>query len=191
MRTNKTLRIASVLLIAVLMTTCIIGGTFAKYTSSVSTAKAVASVATWSVTVNDEDITADTVEEISVDIASTVYENEDGTNADDEVATGVIAPGTKGSFAFEVENASQVAAVVTVKIDVTSLPDAINIVGGTTSSADGKDYVTFTTATLAHTDGTATVTVEWNWDFGEDVDDTDFAGTSLTLPVTITADQVD
>ena len=36
MKTNKMMRIASVLLVAVLLTTCVISGTFAKYTTTVS-----------------------------------------------------------------------------------------------------------------------------------------------------------
>lgn len=50
MKKNKMLRLASVLLIVVILTTCVIGGTLAKYTTSDSAAD-TARVAQWGVTV--------------------------------------------------------------------------------------------------------------------------------------------
>ena len=48
MKKNKMMRIASVLLVAVLLSTCTISGTFAKYASTASQT-ATASVATWDI----------------------------------------------------------------------------------------------------------------------------------------------
>ncbi len=50
MKKNKMLRMASALLVLTLLTTCIIGGTFAKYTTS-GTATDTARVAKWGVKV--------------------------------------------------------------------------------------------------------------------------------------------
>ena len=48
MKRNKMMRIASVLLVAVLLSTCVISGTFAKYTTS-NSATDSARVAKWGV----------------------------------------------------------------------------------------------------------------------------------------------
>lgn len=193
MRTNKTLRIASVLLIAVLMTTCIIGGTFAKYTTSVE-ATVKANTATWSVKVNG-DITT-----IDIDLGSTT-----NRASDDNVVDGVIAPGTKGSFAFALKNESQVTAEATIKLDVTALPSYIVLTQGeggdavtlTPTDVAGKKIITLDAVTF-NVKGESpkteeTVTVNWAWAFGESVNDNDNAGQNLTniVEATIEFTQVD
>ncbi len=55
MKKNTMMRIASVLLVAVVLTTCAISGTFAKYTSEKEVSDS-ATVAKWSFEVNDADI---------------------------------------------------------------------------------------------------------------------------------------
>ena len=55
MKKNKMMRIASVLLVAVLLSTCAISSTFAKYTTEF-TGTSTAKVATWSVNVADADV---------------------------------------------------------------------------------------------------------------------------------------
>ena len=60
MRENKTLKLALVLLVAVVLTTCTISGTFAKYVSS-SEGSDTARVAKWDLKLNGE-AWADTVE---------------------------------------------------------------------------------------------------------------------------------
>jgi len=104
MKKNKMMRLASVLLVLVLMTTCVIGGTFAKYTTTVSSSDK-ARVAYWgfqsSNSMNLTGLFADTYD-------GTV----DSVNNDD-----VIAPGTSGSTTFSFawdENVSAYGSPVTV-----------------------------------------------------------------------------
>lgn len=82
MKKNNMMRIASVLLVAVLLSTCVISGTYAKYTSTVTTSDS-ARVAYWGFN--------STTTEISL------FEYEDaGVVNTDGVVTGLVAPGTTG-----------------------------------------------------------------------------------------------
>ena len=116
MKKNNMMRIASVLLVAVLLTSCVIAGTFAKYTSSAS-GEDTARVAYWGFNLDNSDIEF-------TNLFQTAYVNTevksagangftfDGTNAatDDEDAaitvSDIIAPGTtnKASFTFAYTN---------------------------------------------------------------------------------------
>ncbi len=86
MKTNKTMRIASVLLVLVLLSTCAISGTFAKYTSTANSSDS-ARVAYWGwspATMNIEGLFA------------TSYTDDNGMLA----SADAIAPGTKNSATF-------------------------------------------------------------------------------------------
>lgn len=86
MKKNRMMRVASALLVAVLLTTCAISGTFAKYTTSGSAGDS-ARVAEWGVAVV---ATAD-------NIFDTAYETTDGVYTGMSVDAGiddVVAPGT-------------------------------------------------------------------------------------------------
>lgn len=86
MKKNKMMRIASVLLVAVLLSTCAIFGTFAKYTTSV-TSQDSARVAYWGFqSSNSIDITG---------LFAATYDNVKSQNVKD-----VVAPGTLGSASF-------------------------------------------------------------------------------------------
>lgn len=106
MKKNKMMRIASVLLVAVILSTCAISGTFAKYVTS-GNGTDTARVAKFGVTVTG---TADTFKEtyakndnsFTLD-ANTVVSTED-----------VVAPGTSGSMvAFTLSGTPEVAVRVT------------------------------------------------------------------------------
>ena len=101
MKKNKMMRLASVLLVLVLMTTCVIGGTFAKYTTT-DDASDTARVAKWGVAVS-----------VNGNLFGTAYaENEATSNADSIVASStnvasagtdnVVAPGTENSTGWKV-----------------------------------------------------------------------------------------
>jgi len=83
MKKNKMMRLASGLLIAVLLTTCAIAGTFAKYTTS-ATGSDSARVAKWGVT-----ITAN---------GETFKTNYDNTAISAVVEEDIVAPGTSGDL---------------------------------------------------------------------------------------------
>ena len=115
MRKNKMMRLASALLVAVLLTTCAISGTFAKYTTSV-TSQDAARVATWGFTSTSMDLT---------NLFSKTYTNVASGNAED-----VIAPGTDNmtgaSFQFKYDGEQAKPEVAyTFTIEVTETCDKL------------------------------------------------------------------
>lgn len=92
MEKNRMMRLASALLILTLLTTCMISGTFAKYTTQ-ATGEDTARVAKWGVTVNvTSDLFADAYKDTSVEyngITATVKASAENQN--------IVAPGTTGT----------------------------------------------------------------------------------------------
>lgn len=204
MKKNKMMRIASVLLVAVLLSTCAISGTFAKYTSSV-TGAATATVAKWSFEVNDTEIAVNGDPSVTFNLFDTSAQFDE---AGADVVAGKIAPGTQGSFQYKLENTSEVSAKYTISftaafptgIDNTrfkfysdsSMSDEKEI-----ALTDGKYTVAKDVEIEAGVNEEKTVTVYWKWDFGADKDDTALGilaqnGTTVvTVSSTIAVEQVD
>ncbi len=190
------MRIASVLLVAVLLSTCIISGTFAKYTTEVSGTSS-ARVAKWEFTIGDDEINATTVESFTFNLFESV--------SDENVKTGdgenIIAPGTEGSFDIVLTNLSEVTAnyAIVFNAELAGVPLQFSTDNATWETEITNLNIDASEATeLAMEDGTATVTVYWQWAFyvddAGDVTDTalGFDGTaepSVTATVTLT--QVD
>lgn len=112
MKKNKMLRLASALLVLVMLTTSIIGGTFAKYVTS-DTANDTARVAKWGVKI---DVTSDlfaTSYTMSADSTTVTVK----TSEDDEK---LVAPGTTGK-GLAVKNSAdsepEVSYNMTIKLD--------------------------------------------------------------------------
>ncbi len=114
MRKNKMLRMASALLVMVLLTTSVVGGTFAKYTTQ-STAEDTARVAKWGVAF-----------EAHSDLFKTSY---NGTATNNAIATvkssdttnKLVAPGTEGDgFSIKTTGIPEVSYNVTIKLDATN-----------------------------------------------------------------------
>ena len=97
MRKNKMMRAASGLLVAVLLSTCAISGTFAKYTTSVSSSDK-ARVAKWGFNESTINLT-DLFSNAYVDETATYGATGNKVNAATERAD-LIAPGTTGSAKF-------------------------------------------------------------------------------------------
>jgi len=122
MKKSKMMRIASVLLVAVLLSTCAISGTFAKYTTSTS-AEDTARVAKWGITLTVTDNATG-----SDNDGNTLFAEEYDTGANrktvvsSETAVDVVAPGTKNDkgVTFKIEGTPEVATKVTAKLDVAS-----------------------------------------------------------------------
>ena len=117
MKKNVMMRIASFLLIAVLLTTCAISGTYAKYVTSASGSD-TARVAKWGVQI------ATTTQGLFKD----QYENDEtigstaigaGFSVDSEDGKFVVAPGTNGSVQFSISGQPEVAVDVTIDMTVT------------------------------------------------------------------------
>ena len=118
MKKNRMMRVASALLVAVLLTTCVISGTFAKYVTTEGGSD-FARVAKWGVTVEAESFDMFTTDYKTDDTTATFtgdysVSSEGTANRDD-----VMAPGTKGTFAdFAITGTPEVAVEVAVKATV-------------------------------------------------------------------------
>lgn len=215
MKKNKMMRLASILLVCVLLTTSVISGTFAKYVTSGS-ASDTARVAKWGVTITG---TADT-------FAKTYAKNDGGFTlaANTVVSTeDVVAPGTSGTMAAYTINGTPEVAVRVAFTGTLELGDKwvdaastyycpIEITVGTTTFK-GLDYAsadefeaavnakiaTYTKDYEAGTDlsgiGGDAPTISWSWPFStsaaNDVKDTYLgdqaaAGNAATISLSVT-----
>ena len=111
MKKNAMLKIAAILMVAVLLTTCAISSTFAKYSTTGQVAATEARVAKWGITVN-------------ADATNKLFGIEYGANAeslyvDSEDDALVVAPGTTGSApSFTIGGTAEVDVNVTATANV-------------------------------------------------------------------------
>lgn len=184
MKKNHMMRIASVLLVVILLTTCAISATFAKYTST-GKATATATVASWDVKLNNQAF-SDT---LTFNLFDTAAKDSDGTSAETDVVAGKIAPGTTGSFALTLTNSSEVNAKYTISYTVNDGSFLqFSIDNGTTWTTGA---ITGATDAALNMNGSATINVLWKWEFGENVVDNENAGKTVTVTANVTASQVD
>lgn len=214
MKKNRMMRLASILLVCVLLTTSVISGTYAKYISTAS-GDDTARVAKWSIEVNGTDIAVSNPE-ITFDLFNTVLDTVDGKkerNVLEGVSETIIAPGTKGSFELAIDNTSEVTAKYAIDFSVLSNSKNIPIqysINNTDWSMDinNIDIAASDATQIDMVDGKATVKVYWKWAFESDLvsaafqsDDKDTAlgiaadddtsAPAITIQATITATQVD
>ena len=212
MRKNKMMRTASGLLVATLLTTCVISGTFAKYTSSASGSD-TARVAKWSFKVGETDIVAQ--DSITFNLFDTIKEADTKTE-ETNVATAtsgntIIAPGTGGSFDIVLKNESEVTAKY--KIDFTETNESTIPIEYSTDGTSWKSSIDELDVNISNEDGTAlgfttsdntkTITVYWRWSYNaaetpvrnqSDANDTALGkdgNATVTVKAEITATQVD
>lgn len=198
MKKNTMMRLASVLLVAVLMTTCVISGTFAKYTSTVS-ASSTATVAKWSFKVNDDEIATTSSPTVKFDLFTTVNEA-DTTTTEEHVSSNKIAPGTGGSFTIKVKNDSEVTAQYTITFTETNtdnIPLQYSVDGTTWKDSIAElELTNFTSQTLAIGAGEVSHTVYWRWVFDDTTSgahngQTDATDTVLGIQAQTTASTVE
>ena len=203
MKKNKMMRIASVLLVAVLLTTCAISGTFAKYVTSkesTDTARVAKFGVDLAVTVDgafateyDADTTA--TDKLGVAIAKTVVAS--STDSDN-----LVAPGTKGDLMASATIAGTPEVAVNVKQEATLVltgwavegtyycPLVITVDGAKFYGMDYTSAAEFIAAVEAaldsdvnyepNTDLTESHSVTWEWAFeGTDGKQTDVKDTAL------------
>lgn len=213
MRKNKMMRVASALLVAVLLTTCAISGTFAKYTTT-GTGTDTARVAKWGVTVNAQGSAfANTYATDDQTVVGTIANSVVGGNS-----AKVIAPGTSGTMvAASISGTPEVAVKVTYEATVTLegwtasnayyCPLEITMGSDTLKGTDYTSSTEFASAikdkidalTNTYAAGTdlstqAANAISWEWAFegNDDAKDTalgnaDTAPTiSITMKVTVT-----
>lgn len=219
MEENKMMRVVFSLLVAVLLTTCAISGTFAKYVTSGSNSGS-ARVAKFGVTVSG---TADVFKKTYAKDGQSVT-----LNADTVVSTeDVVAPGTSGSMAnFTITGVPEVAVRVEFAgelelgnnwVDSNSAyycPIEITVGEGTVkglsyNSADdfenavNAEIAKYTQDYEAGTDlstiGAAAPTISWAWAFNNDDEKDTYLGNqadpskvaNISLSVTATVTQID
>ena len=220
MKKNKFMRMASVLLVLTLLTTCAISGTFAKYVTS-TTGTDSARVAKWGFTDTKSQITLN-------DLFKTTYDNNVEGKAD------VIAPGTTNSANFKFTynttdngaTAPEVAYTFVVSTDGSTIGDSIKnntniqwklddgawgtwdqmIAAVKTLSGDESGTKTYAPGQLpAAFNKNQTHTISWEWLFktetsgesmaAQDVTDTAMGNAqaldNVSITITITATQID
>lgn len=196
MKKNVMMRVASALLVAVLMTTCAISGTFAKYTST-ATGSDTARVAKWDVKLNDTTANSNT---FTFDLFKTINDTIDGNTETDITPNDgtIIAPGTQGSFDIVIKNASEVTAKYVIDYTVTNtagIPVKFSLDGTNWKDNINQLDIDDLNAVTLSVGASQTITVHWMWAFeGDDVADTTLglAGSAqLTVEAKITATQVD
>lgn len=188
-----TARLGVLALALTLVSTCLLGGTMARYVSEV-TGEATATVAAWSFKANEQDTTLTTI-----NLGST--ENRQGYVAGD-IMDGVIAPGTKGSFDIVIDGTgSEVGVDYILKFaaaDGTTLPADLTFkvdnATGTAADYTLGDDVTGTIDYAAGADAMKkTLKVTWEWAFDENdttsTNDNKYQGESWTLNITVTGKQ--
>ena len=193
MKKNTVMRIASFLLVAVLLSTCAISGTYAKYTSQITTSDS-ARVAKWDFKVNGVTANSNTFE---FDLFKTILDTKDGA-AEGDIAPNdgtIIAPGTKGDFSIKLKNDSEVTAEYKIDYTVTNsnnVPIVFSLDGTTWKKSINSLDVS--TAVRMDIGAEQTITVYWMWDFeGNDTVDTNLglAGTAeIIVQAVVTVDQV-
>ena len=189
----KKFRILAILLVMCLASSCFVGGTFAKYTSE-ATGSDNAQIAKWYVTVGDADLGADNT--FTMDLfANSIIDTNDSA-AEQDVATQMIAPGTKGQISFAIVNNSDVN--LTYVVNFTSTEDVDTNIQFSLDNADWKDTLNeldIPATPLNMTDNKDdTITLYWKWDY--DGDDTAVGLAARTtkkvyVSATVTATQVD
>ena len=204
---TKKLSVLAALMLSVLVTAYSVGGTYAKYTTT-NTLSGTATVAKWAIAMkaNDATITNTTTINLATAMKDTV---DDGTEAN--VASGKIAPGTKGTFNFNVDGTgTEVDYTYTITLDNFSnvptnfvLSAAEGTTVETTGSGDTLKYVITGTITHDATEKNIISALNWVWAYetldtessataGDTADTTNgIAGAPMTFDVTITATQID
>lgn len=208
MKKNKMMRIASVLLVAVILTTCAISGTFAKYVTSDNGSDS-ARVAKWGVTVN---ATSDTAFKSTytrtgdLKTSVTIGNSVEAANGTDKL----VAPGTSGTLTkVSLDGSPEVAVRVSYNADLTLAnweveggvyycPIIITVngtkyIGNTYANASAfeaevegaingmtamKEYAPNTDLSPKTDEG---VEISWEWEFerGTDIEQTDANDTYL------------
>lgn len=214
MKKTKLMRAALLLLVLTLVTSCFVGGTFAKYTTSAEGSD-TARVAKWGVVITAHG-------ETFAKTYATDTENVAGTIANSVVsADKVIAPGTKGNMVgMTITGTPEVAVNVSyaanfkvkgwtvddkfycplqIKVGSTMIDGATFNNAAAFENAVNTEISTYNKNYAAGTDlSTASVTtpsVSWEWPFGEDdIKDTKLGNLetapTVSLEVTTTVDQI-
>jgi hypothetical protein len=188
-KNKNTFRIGALLLVACLISSVMLSGTFAKYTSEYA-GQDTALVASWSLDIKDganNGFALSPADPVDLDLFLHEYDNNILATADDQK---IIAPGVSGKFVLNIANNSDVAAEIdfdisededgpdipmefgigedfdfdthgaTIYEDVDDLTYALNVLNGGIKL----------TASDGAPNNTESVTVHWRWKFERGAD---------------------
>ena len=196
-------KIVTVLLVAVVAVgTYFVAGTYAKYTSTI-TGTGTAGVAKWSWVVGNDTIT--TAEQATASHTFHLFDSILDTlnsEAETDVDTSLIAPGTKGEVTLTITNNSEVNATYTIALSATNtsnIPIEYSS-DGTTWVTDVSTLGVSSATNIAMKGGSVSPKIYWRWAFTgaastnytssqTDVTDTalGFAANTTRPEVTVTA----
>lgn len=194
MRKNRLFILGIFTVMVALVSLSLVSGTWAKYTSTVSGSD-TAKVAKWAWTYNGTALT-ESPSALTFDLLQT-RKDSNGTDEETDVKTGLIAPGTSGSFTLAFVNNSEVTAnyAVSFVVDENGVPLEWSTDGSTWST----DLANIAATQLAMEGGNKTETIHWRWAFEQaDVDAGDavdkglgFTAPEISVTVNVTFTQVD
>lgn len=128
MKKHNMMRVASALAVVTLLSTSVISGTLAKYTSEATSQAESARVAKWAINAGSKNGTLQAISEagsnsFTFDLFNTVKDTATagGNESDISAIDGrIIAPGTWGYVDLVIENDSEVSAKYSIKLEKTS-----------------------------------------------------------------------
>lgn len=175
-------------MVLTLVTASLVGGTFAKYTSTV-TGAGTATVAKWNISLKNGSA------EITEDAKTITLINDNPKLTLDE---GIVAPGAFGKLDLSVDGTgTQVDVEYTLKIDTTKLPSNIKFYKGDSAVPENEYKSTGISGKLTGATKTETIPVYWVWEDDGSNDAADLAagtastaGTATTFDITLTATQI-
>lgn len=181
-------RLGILALALTLVSTCLVGGTLAKYTTEV-TGTGTAEIAKWEFLANNGTGTPST-SMTALTLTPASYSN---------VATGKVAPGTSGNFIITAKNGSEVDATYTIVFTAKNVPTNLKFYQSTNGTDKGDEITvsngtyTVTTDKALTQNKTETTYVMWDWAYGNaaESDQTTIATGSydMTVEVTVTGTQ--
>lgn len=163
MKKNRLFILGIFTVMVALVSLSLVSGTWAKYTSSVSASDS-ATVAKWAWEINDNKVGTDTV---TFDLFGTIYDTKDSA-AESDVKAGLIAPGTKGSLTFVVENLSEVNAVYSMHFTCAEEVAQIQYSTDGTTWKENLSDLNITDKPIAMETGSETITIYWQWRYEVD-----------------------
>ena len=179
-------RLGALALALTLVTSCLTGGTLAKYTTSVS-GTGTATVAKWKVNIKANNTTpVDNKFEFTLSDTTTANK--------DNIATEKVAPGSTGSIPYEIDaTGSEVAATLSCAIDTKNLVNIpIKFYSDSACSKEIKDTIT-KDISVNESPAKLSGNIYWKWVTSSDSIDTvegskDTADTGTVL-ITLKAEQ--
>lgn len=186
-------RLGALALTLTLISTCLAGGTLARYTSEV-TGTGTANIAKWSVAFKQKD--GSTGAEVSK-TASYDFDLKDTKDGNELVNVNKIAPGDKGSFEVQIDGkGSEVAYEYKIELTTTNFSSTagnVKFYSDKERKTPWVDKTDFTKVALNDVSTPVNKTIYWEWEGGEtnNTDDTTAgkAAASPTFTVKLTAQQ--